>query len=53
MPDYFEWSDAAVEKPDTGRAAIILDSDLYRELWADARKVVDDAPSANSGLQSI
>ena len=51
MPDYFEWSERMAEKlriPDSGD---YRDSDLYRELWADARKVVDDALHEALGLQ--
>lgn len=51
MPDYFEWSERMADKlriPDSGD---YRDSDLYRELWADARKVVDDALHEALGLQ--
>lgn len=51
MPDYFEWSEHMADKlriPDSGD---YRDSDLYRELWADARKVVDDALHEALGLQ--
>lgn len=51
MPDYFEWSERMADKlriPDSGD---YRDSDLYRELWADARKIVDNALHEALGLQ--
>ena len=51
MPDYFEWSERMVEKLRIPESGDYRDSDLYRELWADARKVVDDALHEALGLQ--
>ena len=51
MPDYFEWSERMAEKLRIPESGDYRDSDLYRELWADARKVVDDAIHEALGLQ--
>ena len=51
MPDYFEWSERMAEKLRIPESGDYRDSDLYRELWADARKVVDDALHEALGLQ--
>ena len=51
MPDYFEWSERMTEKLRIPESGDYRDSDLYRELWADARKVVDDALHEALGLQ--
>jgi len=51
MPDYFEWSERMADKlriPDSGD---YRDSDLYRVLWTDARKIVDNALHEALGLQ--
>ena len=51
MPDYFEWSERMAEKLRIPESGDYRDSDLYRELWADARKVMDDALHEALGLQ--
>ena len=51
MPDYFEWSERMAEKLRIPESGDYRDSDLYRELWADARKVVDNALHEALGLQ--
>ena len=51
MPDYFEWSERMAEKlriPDSGD---YRDSDLYRELWEEARQIVDETLRESLGLQ--
>ena len=51
MPDYFEWSECMAEKlriPDSGD---YRDSDLYRELWEEARRIVDETLRESLGLQ--
>ena len=51
MPDYFEWSERMAEKLRIPESGDYRDSDLYRELWTDARKIVDDALHEALGLQ--
>lgn len=51
MPDYFEWSERMADKlriPDSGD---YRDSDLYRELWEEARRIVDETLRESLGLQ--
>ena len=51
MPDYFEWSERMAEKlriPDSGD---YRDSDLYRELLEEARRIVDETLRESLGLQ--
>ena len=51
MPDYFEWSERMAEKLRIPKSGDYRDSDLYKELWEEARKVVDDALREALGLQ--
>ena len=51
MPEYFEWSERMAEKLRIPKSGDYRDSDLYKELWEEARKVVDDALREALGLQ--
>lgn len=51
MPEYFEWSECMAEKLRIPKSGDYRDSDLYKELWEEARKVVDDALREALGLQ--
>lgn len=51
MPEYFEWSERMAEKLRIPKSGDYRDSDLYKELWEEARKVVDDALREAIGLQ--
>ena len=51
MPEYFEWSERMAERLRIPKSGDYRDSDLYKELWEEARKVVDDALREALGLQ--